>query len=89
MKNPHDVLGQAGFDTHTHSLTHSLTHIIGYLHKGLPEMPEIILIGIQPGPFTFHNEVSAPVICGGEEVAEMLCNRKEAQIPKYIPEKAR
>ncbi|WAI01462.1 hydrogenase 3 maturation endopeptidase HyCI [Methanogenium organophilum] len=76
-----DSVGQAGFDTHSLPLT----HIIGYLRENMPEMPEILLIGIQPGPVTFTDVVSAPVIRGGEEVAEMLCNGKEAQIPEYIP----
>jgi len=79
---PFDAVGQAGFDTHSLPLT----HIIGYLRETMQKMPDIILIGIQPGPVTFHDQVSAPVIRGGEEVAEMFCNGKEAQIPEYIPQ---
>jgi hydrogenase 3 maturation protease len=79
---PHNSVGQAGFDTHSLPLT----HIIEYLRESVPKMPDIILIGIQPGPVAFNDEVSAPVIRGGEAVAEMLCNGEEEQIPEYIPD---
>ncbi|MDE4907421.1 hydrogenase 3 maturation endopeptidase HyCI [Methanogenium marinum] len=78
---PAEAVGQAGFDTHSLPLT----HIIGYLRESMPEMPRIILIGIQPGPVEFHEGISAPVIHGGEEMAKMLCNGEEEQIPEYIP----
>ncbi|GAB7016157.1 hydrogenase 3 maturation endopeptidase HyCI [Methanogenium cariaci] len=77
-----DAVGQAGFDTHSLPLT----HIIEYLRETVPKMPEIMLIGIQPGPVTFHEEISAPVIRGGDEVAEMLRNGEEGRIPAYIPD---
>ena len=78
---PTDAVGQAGFNTHSLPLT----HIIEYLRESISAMPEIIFIGIQPGPVTFGDEVSAPVIRGGETVAEMLCTGTIAQIPEYIP----
>lgn len=78
---PPDAVGQAGFDTHSLPLT----HIIGYLRESISAMPEIIFIGIQPGPVTFSDEMSAPVIRGGETVAEILCTGAVAQIPEYIP----
>ncbi|WP_157199981.1 hydrogenase 3 maturation endopeptidase HyCI [Methanogenium cariaci] len=81
-----DAVGQAGFDTHS---LPPLTHIIEYLRETVPKMPEIMLIGIQPGgPVTFHEEISAPVIRGGgDEVAEMLRNGEEGgRIPAYIPD---
>jgi len=59
---PHDSVGQAGFDTHSLPLS----HIIRYLNESMPKMPEIILIGIQPGPVKFHEGISAPVIRGGK-----------------------
>lgn len=77
-----ETIGQVSFDTHSLPLT----HIIGYLRESMPKMPEILFIGIQPGSVTFHDNVSEPVIRGGEAVAEMLCKGKEAQIPTYIPE---
>lgn len=78
---PPDAVGQAGFDTHSLPLT----HIIGYLRESMPEMPRIILIGIQPGVVTFDDTISARVINSGEAVATLLCNGEEHRIPEYIP----
>jgi len=78
---PPEAVGQAGFDTHSLPLT----HIIEYLRESMQEVPEIIFIGIQPGPVTFEDTISAPVIRGGEAVAEMLCTGSVAEIPEYIP----
>ena len=78
-----DAVGQAGFDTHSLPLT----HIIGYLQESMQEVPEIIFIGIQPGPVTFSDAVSAPVLRGGNAVAEILCTGTIAEIPEYTQPK--
>lgn len=80
---PTDAVGQAGFDTHSLPLT----HIIEYLQESISVMPEVIFIGIQPGPVSFEDTISAPVIRGGGAVVEILCTDTITQIPEYNPAK--